>query len=338
MLKESINKLVGGNDLSEAEAMQAIYTIMEGNATHAQIGSFLTALRIKGETVQEILGCAKAMREKAVKIAPNFEYYIDTCGTGGDGANTFNISTVAAIIAASCGVPVAKHGNRSVSSRSGSADVLEALGVNINLTPEQVQQCIEETNIGFMFAPTFHKCMAHAAPARREMGIRTVFNIAGPLTNPANAKGQLTGVYSRALVAPIANVLLNLGVEHAMVVHGSDGLDELTTTGETYIAEVKDGKVKEYTVKPADFGLNIASIEDLRGGSSEDNAVIIKGILKGELGAKSDIAVLNAAAALYIGKKCDSISAGVALAKALIESGRAYAKLEEFVDFTNGLK
>ncbi len=241
MMREAIRKLVEGRNLTEQEIMQAMNCIMEGNATQAQIGSFITALRMKGETIDEITGCARVMREKAERIVPQGDYYIDTCGTGGDGANTFNISTAAAIIAAAGGVKVAKHGNRAMSSRSGSADVLEALGINIHLSPEQVGKCIETVNIGFMFAQVFHKSMKYAAGPRKELGVKTVFNILGPLTNPANAKGQVLGVFDRKLVEPMANVLLNLGTERALVVHGMDGLDEISTTCATIVSEVRDG-------------------------------------------------------------------------------------------------
>ncbi len=238
MMQSAIKKLIEGESLSEKEIIGYMNTIMDGNATPAQIGSFITALRIKGETIEEITGCARVMREKAERINPKLDYCIDTCGTGGDGTNTFNISTAAAFVAAAGGVAVAKHGNRSVSSKSGCADVLEALGVNIVLSPEQAEKCLENLGICFMFAPAFHKSMKYAAGPRKELGIRTIFNVLGPLTNPAGAKAQLLGVFDGRLTEPIASVLVNLGVERAMVIHGSDGMDEITVTGTTKVSEV----------------------------------------------------------------------------------------------------
>ncbi|HOM02696.1 MAG TPA: anthranilate phosphoribosyltransferase [Acetivibrio sp.] len=335
MLKKAISKLVEGKNLSEAEIVEALDSIMEGKATPAQIGSFITALRIKGETIEEITGCAKVMRAKADRIHPNVDYYIDTCGTGGDGTNTFNISTASAFVAAAGGVYVAKHGNRSVSSKSGSADVLEALGVNIDLDPVQVKECIEKVGIGFIYAPMFHKCMKHAAGPRKELGIRTIFNILGPLTNPSNAKGQVLGVFNPNLTEAVANVLLNLGVERAMVIHGMDGMDEITTTTSTKVSEVRSNEVVIYELHPEDYGFALASPEDLTGRDAEDNAEIIKRIFNGEKGAKRDIVVLNSAAALYVGKAASSIEEGIDLAKEIIDSGKALKKVDELVEFTN---
>ncbi|RCX12960.1 anthranilate phosphoribosyltransferase [Anaerobacterium chartisolvens] len=334
MLKSAIQKLVEGKNLSEQEAMDAMNGIMEGNATQAQIGGFITALRIKGETIEEITGCARVMRDKAERIAPRKEYFIDTCGTGGDGSNTFNISTAAAFVAAAGGVPVAKHGNRSVSSMSGSADVLEALGVNISLTAPQVAECVERAGIGFMFAPSFHKSMKYAAGPRRELGIRTIFNILGPLTNPANAKGQVLGVFDSRLTEPIANVLMNLGIERAMVIHGDDGLDEISITADTRISELKDGAVISYTISPESFGFHIASKEEILGGNAQINAEIISSIFKGDKGPKRDIVLLNASAALYVGKASDTLEEGIELSKQIIDSGRAMDKLEELKRLT----
>jgi len=308
---------------------------MEGKATPAQIGSFITALRIKGETIEEITGCAKVMRAKADKICPNVDYYIDTCGTGGDGTNTFNISTATAFVAAAGGVYVAKHGNRSVSSKSGSADVLEALGVNIDLDPVQVKECIEKVGIGFIYAPVFHKSMKHAAGPRKELGIRTIFNILGPLTNPSNAKGQVLGVFNPNLTELMANVLLNLGIERAMVIHGMDGMDEITTTTSTKVSEVRNNEVITYELFPENYGIALASPEDLTGGNAEENAQIIRRIFNGEKGPKRDIVVLNSAAALYVGKVVSSIEEGIGLAEEVIDSGKALQKLDEFVEFTN---
>ena len=281
MLKKAIQKIVEGRSLTEEEAMGAMNCIMAGEATQAQIGSFMTALRLKGETIEEITGCAKAMREKADRISPEVGYSIDTCGTGGDGSNTFNISTAAAIVAAAAGVTVAKHGNRSVSSRSGSADVLEALGVNISLSPGQVKECIEKIGIGFMFAPTFHKSMKHAAGPRKELGFRTIFNMLGPLTNPAGVKGQVLGVFHHSLTATIANVLLKLNIERAMVIHGMDGLDEISTAAPTKVCEIKDGEVLHYEINPEELGLRRASKEELAGGDAQANAMIINSIFEG---------------------------------------------------------
>lgn len=335
MLKSAIQKLIDGRNLTENEVMAAMNIIMEGEATQAQIGSFMTALRIKGETIDEITGCARVMRDKAEKITPEVDYFIDIVGTGGDCAHTFNISTAAAFVTAAGGVTVAKHGNRSVSSRCGCADVLEALGINISLGVEQVKACIEKVGMGFMFAPNFHKSMKHAAGPRRELGVRTIFNVLGPLTNPANAKGQVLGVFDENLTGPIANVLLNLGIERAMVIHGMDGLDEITNAGATKVSEVRNGKIENYEITPEMFGLSRATREDLVGGNAAENAEIIKRILNGEKGFKRDIVVMNAAAALYIGKAANSINDGIIMAQELIDSGKAMEKLNELAEFSN---
>lgn len=338
MLQSAISKLVEGKNLSEQQVMEVMNMIMNGEATPAQIAGFITALRIKGETIEEITGCAKVMRQKAESIFPKLDYYIDTCGTGGDGAHTFNISTAVAFVVAAGGVPIAKHGNRSVSSKSGSADVLEALGVNIDLSPVQVKECIEQIHIGFMFAPVFHKSMKYAAAPRRELGIRTIFNILGPLTNPASTKGQMMGVFDEKLLHPLTLVLQNLGVERAMVVHGEDGLDEITLTGKTNVCELKNDRVKEYEIDPTQYGFNLCLPEQLKGGNAQDNAQIILKILENEPGAALDIVVLNSAAALYVGKKAKSLEEGVALAREMIQSGKALEKLREFADFSHKLK
>ncbi|MCX8130167.1 MAG: anthranilate phosphoribosyltransferase [Clostridia bacterium] len=334
MIKSAIRKLAEGQDLTETEIMEAMNCIMEGEATQAQIGSFITALRIKGESIEEITGCARVMREKADRIQPDVPYYIDTCGTGGDGANTFNISTASAFVAAAGGVVVAKHGNRSISSKCGCADVLEAFGINISLTPEQVKCCIEKVGIGFMFAPAFHKSMKHAAGPRRELGIRTIFNILGPLTNPANANGQVLGVFDGRLTEPVANVLLNLGVEKAMIIHGNDGLDEITVADETMVSEVKDGKVTSYRISPEEYGIRRAAADELKGGDAQHNAKIITDIFSGEKGARRDIVLLNASAALYIGKLAGSIKDGIELAADIIDSGKAIKKINELREYT----
>ncbi len=337
MIRTAIQKLVEGKSLSNEEVMGAMNCIMDGEATQAQIGSFITALRIKGETIDEITGCARVMRDKAEKIILDLDYYIDTCGTGGDGAKTFNVSTASAFVAAAGGVHVAKHGNRSVSSRSGSADVLEALGAKIDLSPYQVKKCIEDVGIGFLFAPSFHKSMKHAAGPRRELGIRTVFNILGPLTNPAGAAGQVLGVYDGKLTELVANVLLNLGIERALVFNGNDGVDEITTTTTTKISELKDGSVKNYEFNPEQYGIKKACLDDIKGGDAGVNAEIIRNIFKGEQGPERDIVVVNSAAAFYVGKKVDSLEEGIKAAQQIIDSGLVLNKLQEFIEYTNAL-
>jgi anthranilate phosphoribosyltransferase len=337
MIQEAIKKLISPVDLTEEEVIKTMNSIMEGNATPAQIGSFITALRIKGETVEEITGCAKVMRDKAERFVPELDYFIDTCGTGGDGSNSFNISTASAIVASAGGVPVAKHGNRSVSSMTGCADVIEALGVNINITAEQAKKCIEDIGICFMFAPAFHKSMKYAAGPRKELGIRTIFNVLGPLTNPAGAKGQVMGVFDSKLTETLARVLLKLGTEKAMVVHGMDGMDEITTTTSTIVSEVKYGSVISYEIRPEDFGIKVCSKEDLRGGDAKANSEIITSIFKGEKGAKRDIVLLNSAAALYIGKKVQNIKEGIQLAGEIIDTGKASDKLQQLIAYTSKL-
>lgn len=338
MLKQYIQKIVDRNDLTENEASQAMKIIMEGEATQAQIGSFITALRMKGETVDEVVGLAKTMREKALRINPKVDFSVDTCGTGGDKSNTFNISTAAAFVAAAGGVSIAKHGNRSITSLSGSADVLESLGIRIDITPKNVEKCIERTNIGFMFAPAFHMSMKYAAAPRKELGIRTIFNVLGPLTNPASAKGQVLGVFDGKIALKMVNVLNKLGVERAMIVHGKDGLDEITLCGETEITELNNGEIKSYIIKPEEFNIKSCNKNQLVGGTADENAQIIKNILKGELGPKRDIVVLNAAAALYVGKKTSNLLEGIEKAKEIIDSGKAYAKLKEFKEFTTAIE
>lgn len=338
MLQEAIKKVAIKESLTEKEAYSAMNEIMEGKGTNSQIGAFLMGLRMKGEKVEEITGFARAIRDNAVPLKLKSDYVIDTCGTGGDGGKTFNISTAVAIIAAAAGVKIAKHGNRAVSSKSGSADVLEELGFNINLQPEEAKKCIDEKGMAFLFAQKYHSAMKNAAMPRKELGIRTVFNILGPLTNPSFVKGQILGVYDKKLTNPVAQVLLNLGCERAMVVSGGDGLDEITTTTITYVSELKDGKVMDYTINPEDFEIELASIEDIKGGSAEENGEIILEVLKGNKGPKRNIVVLNSAAALYIGKACESIKAGVKLAEKLIDSGAAYDKLKELVEYSKNVK
>lgn len=334
-MKEVLQKLILRENLDESEVMEVMNRIMDGSATQAQIAGFLTALRSKGETVEEITGCARVMREKAERIHPAVEYCIDTCGTGGDGSNTFNISTAAAFVAAAGGTAVAKHGNRAMSSRSGSADVLEALGVNIMLAPEQVKACIEQAGIGFMFAQSFHKSMKHAAGARKELGIKTVFNILGPLTNPAGAKGQVLGVFDEKLTEIMASVLRNLGAERALVVHGMDGMDEISTAAFTKVTELKDGTVKTYYLNAANYGMAGPAGAELTGGDASENAGVIRSILAGERGPRRDIVLINAAAALYTGKCTDNLAEGVRLAADMIDTGKAGKKLDELVELTN---
>ena len=336
MIKEGIKLSVEGNNLSEEQMTGAMRDIMEGNATDAQIGAFLTALRMKGETVEEITGAAKVMREKVAGIkAP--EYTVDTCGTGGDMSHTFNISTTTALIVAACGVPVAKHGNRSVSSSCGSADVLEALGIKIDLEPQKVEKCLAETGFGFMFAPLFHPAMKYAIGPRKEMGIRTVFNILGPLTNPAGAERQVLGVFSDKLTEPMAKVLGNLGVKHAFVVHGEDGLDEITNTDKTRITELKNSTIKTYFIAPEDFNLPKGRRDDLAGGNADNNALITIDILKGKTGPRRDIVLMNAAAALMAGDRADNFNQGITAAAEAIDSGAALKKLEEIKEVSNKL-
>ncbi len=337
-IQQAIQKIIEKHDLTRSEAALVMDEIMSGQATPAQIGGFLTALRMKGETTEEITGFAQTMRERAVKIYPQAPVLIDTCGTGGDCSGTFNISTAAAFVVSAAGIAVAKHGNRSVSSGSGSADVLEALDVKIDIPPQAIQKCIEEIGIGFMFAPHFHQAMKYAAPPRRELSVRTVFNILGPLTNPAGANCQLLGVYDEKLTEPMANVLLNLGTKRAMVVHGMDGLDEITVTDKTKVSEIIDGRVKNYTISPEDFGIERADIRSIKGGDSKQNARMIKEILTGKSGAKSDIVALNAGACIYLCGGADSVAKGVAQAQKIIKDGSGMKKIEEMAAFTNAVE
>jgi anthranilate phosphoribosyltransferase len=312
--------------------------IMEGQATPAQIGAFLIAFRMKGETTDEIAGCAQAMRENAVAVKPKRDALVDTCGTGGDGSGTFNISTTVAFIAAGAGLAVAKHGNRSVSSRCGSADLLQELGVKVQLSAEQAACCIDEVGIGFLFAPLFHPAMKHALPPRQEIGLRTIFNLLGPLSNPAGATRQLVGVYDPNLTETVAQVLLALGGEHAFVVHGADGLDELSVTGPNRVSQLRDGQVETFSIDPRELGLPQAKLSDLSGGSAEENAATTRALLKGEKGPKRDVILLNAAAALVAGGKAASLSDGLELAAEAVDSGAALNKLNELVEFSCSLQ
>ncbi len=336
MIKEAINLLVSGQSLTEGQAASVMQEIMNGEATPAQFGAFVTALRLKGENIDEIVGLAKTMRAKAVTVVINAPV-VDTCGTGGDGCQTFNISTAAAFVAAGAGMRVAKHGNRAMSSRCGSADVLEALGVKIDLNAEQVKRCIEEVGIGFMFAPAFHPAMKYAAAPRREIGIRTVFNILGPLTNPAGAKAQVLGVADGSLLEKMAIALQALGCRHALVVHGEDGLDEITVTGKTHICELKDDDIDNYSVSPDDLGLPKSSRDSLAGGSLDENAALLRGVLMGTPGPRQDAVLMNAAAAMLAGDRVNTLQEGVALAREAIDDSRALAKLEQLIEFSNSL-
>jgi anthranilate phosphoribosyltransferase len=336
MIREAIKMLIDNLSLSEAEMAECMKEIMEGKATDAQIGAFLTGLRIKGETIEEITGAARIMREKAITIkAP--EGVLDTCGTGGDMSHTFNISSTTAIVVSACGVPVAKHGNRSVSSQSGSADLLEALGVKIDLSPEKVETCLFETGFGFLFAPLFHPAMKYAIGPRKEMGIRTIFNILGPLTNPAGARRQLLGVFADNLTETLAMVLGNLGAIDAMVIHGEDGLDEISISDATKVSRFKDGRVENFFVAPEDFGIRRKEIDLIRGGNKEENAIITLSILKGERGPKRDIVLMNSAAALMVAGKSEDFRTALLIAADAIDSGLASGKLEEVKKISNSL-
>ena len=334
-VQEALHKVVAGRDLAEPEMISVMNQIMEGNSSAAELGAFLTALRIKGESTSEILGAARVMREKADPVHVSADIIVDTCGTGGDGGATFNISTAAAFVVAGCGITVAKHGNRAVSSRSGSADVLRALGVNIEVDKSVVEKCLKEVGIGFLFAPFLHGAMKHAAGVRKELGFRTIFNLLGPLTNPARANRQVIGVFDEMWVAPIAEVLLKLGCEHGFVVHGKDKMDEITLTHETWVCEVVAGEVKKYSIKPEDFGLSRCRLEDLAGGAPEENAALVRGILSGDSGPKSDIVCLNAAAAIVAAGKAASLKEGFDLARQSIATWAAKKKLEDLCMASN---
>ena len=335
MFLSALNSVIDGNDLTENEMVSAMTDIMEGNVTDSQLAAFLTALHIKGETVAEIVGAARVMRAKAEKLNIKATPLVDTCGTGGDKADTFNISTASALVAAGAGVNIAKHGNRAVSSRSGSADVLKCLGVNLDASLATVKRCVEKAGIGFLFAPLMHKAMKHAAGVRKELGFRTIFNLLGPLTNPANAQAQVLGVFDAKWIQPLAEVLGDLGCSHALVVHGVDGLDEITLTGDSHIAELKNGKVKTYKLDPDELGLEICFSDELKGGTPEENAKMIEGILNGEKGPKRDIVLLNSAAAIYVGGKAKSLQLAVQYAVESIDSGKAREKLNELCKISN---
>jgi anthranilate phosphoribosyltransferase len=333
----TLNQLINGQDLSFAEMQALMRQVMSGELTHAQMAAILVALRIKGESVDEIAAAASVMRELSTKVATLASpHLIDTCGTGGDGIQTFNVSTVSALVAAAAGAKVAKHGGRSVSSSCGSADVLEALGVNVNLTPAQVASAVEEIGIGFMFAPNHHSAMKHAAPVRRELGVRTLFNLLGPLTNPANAKRQIMGVFSPALTVKLAQVLQQLGSEHVLVVCGADGMDEISFTGDSHIAELKNGQVTEYTINPSQFGMPTHQLASIQIDNAEQSKAMILAVLKGELGAARDIVLLNAGAAIYVAGLADCLAAGINKAAEVIDQGLALAKLNALQQYAAG--
>ena len=332
-IKEAIRKTMDGQGLSLQESYAVANFIMGGEATDAQIAALLVALRFKGETIDEITGFAKSMREKVNVVPSSAGNLVDTCGTGGDNSGTNNISTVSAFVAAGAGCKVAKHGNRSVSSKCGSADLFKELGMNIEITPEQMGQCIDETSIGFLFAPLLHPAMKYAIGPRREMGIRTIFNILGPLTNPAGAKRQVMGVFSPDLTEPLANVLNQLGSEHVMVVHGS-GLDEITLAGETQISELKNGTVRTYNIGPEDLGLAEVTMDDLKGGEAAENAKITMSILKGEKGPKRDVVLANAGAVIYVAGMASSHNDGIRMAEESIDSGKALKVVENLKTLT----
>ncbi|MDO3379106.1 anthranilate phosphoribosyltransferase [Geoalkalibacter halelectricus] len=348
MIKDAIAQVVDGRNLSEVEMVEVMGEIMGGEATPAQIAAFITALRMKGETVAEITGAARVMRAHATPIRVgrvvdldrddinlDRESILDTCGTGGSGTKTFNVSTTVALVVAACGVKVAKHGNRSVSSACGSADVLEALGVNLDVAPSVVEKCVNEVGVGFLFAPALHGAMKHAIGPRREIGIRTIFNILGPLTNPAGANRQVLGVYRRDLVAPLARVLANLGCQRGFVVHGEDGMDEATLTGKTYVAEIDGETIREYSLAPEDFGLQRCVLADLQGGDAVVNARIVQGVLAGEPGPRRDLVLLNAALALVAADAAAGMPQALDLARHAIDSGAALACLDNLVRLTN---
>lgn len=335
MIRDLLRRVVDGHDLSEKEMIQVMTQIMNGEADPVFLSAFLTALRIKGENVSEIVGAAKVMREKTVHLSISADPILDTCGTGGDGGNTFNISTAAAFLVAGAGITVAKHGNKAVSSRSGSADVLKCLGVNINAETYTVKKCLQQVGIGFLFAPNMHPAMKNAAEVRKKLGYRTIFNILGPLTNPVGAHAQVIGVFDLRWTFTLAKVLRTLGTRHAFVVHGDDGLDEISLTASTHVSELKQGEIINYKIEPEQFDMDRCSAEELKGGTPEVNAEIIQNILKGEKGPKRDIVVLNAAAAITASGKIDKINLALAAAKNSIDSGAALQKLTDLCYVSN---
>jgi len=336
--KEALQRLLDARDLSHAEMLDIMHQVMGGELTPAQISGLLVALRIKGETVDEIAAAAEVMRELATHVAvQDRTHLIDTCGTGGDGIHTFNVSTASAFVAAAAGARVAKHGGRSVSSACGSADVLEALGVNVNLRPDQVAQCVDDIGIGFMFAPNHHSAMRHAAPVRRELGVRTLFNLLGPLTNPAGAARQIMGVFHRDLTGMLAQVLQRLGSQHVMVVHGADGMDEISFSGDTYIAELKNGEIREYVLHPAQFGLALHDMKTIQVENAAQASEVLDDVLAGKQIPARDIVLLNAGAAIYISGLAADLQQGITQAQGMIDSGAAQEKLEQLAALSQKL-
>jgi anthranilate phosphoribosyltransferase len=334
VIQELMARLLDGHDLTREQARDAMHEIMRGEATPAQIAGYLVALRAKGETADEIAGSAEAMRDHVLPVQPRRADLVDTAGTGGDGKHTLNISTAAALVAAAAGAGVAKHGNRAASSQTGSADVLEALGFELDLPPDRIARSIDELGFGFMFAQAHHPAMKHAAPVRRDLGTRTVFNVLGPLTNPARARAQVVGVYSASLVRPIAEALAQLGARRAFVVHGADGIDELSPTGPNHVCEVVDGGVRERTIDPEELGVERCSVGELAGGAPHENAELIRRVLAGEPGGRRTAVLLNAAGAIAAGGHAEDLREGLELARQAIDSGAAAARLEELVEFT----
>ena len=337
VMQQALQAVLDKQDLPSSRMQTAMNCIMQGEATPAQIAGFIIALRMKGETVEELAAAAQVMRDLSSKVEINASPIVDTCGTGGDGQKTFNISTASSIVAASAGVKIAKHGNRSVSSKSGSADVLEALGVKLELQPEQIARCVEQVGIGFMFAPMHHSCMKHAIGPRKELAVRTLFNLLGPLTNPAGAQRQVLGVFDDCWLEPLANVLKSLGTQHALVVHAQDGLDEISISSPTNVCELKQGEVNSYQISPEDFAVNTAAMKDIQVETVEESALIIKAIFAGEQGAAADIVSLNAGAAIYVAGVADSLDAGVQLAKQQLSSQSAQQTLNKLIEFTNNI-
>jgi len=333
-IQEALNDLLAYKDLSSLDMQTVMRSIMSGEASAAQIAGFMVALRMKGETVDEIAAAAQVMRDLSSKVLIDVDTLVDTCGTGGDGSSTFNVSTASALVAASAGVKIAKHGNRSVSSKCGSADVLEALGVKLDLTPEQMSACVQQVGIGFMFAPMYHGSMKHAIAPRKELGVRTIFNLLGPLTNPAGAKRQVLGVFSDEWLEPIAEVLRALSSQHVLVVHAQDGLDEFSITGPTNVCELRDGDITRYQVIPEDMGLERASLDLIKVSDVQESVAMIRALLAGEAGAAADIVALNAGAAIYVAGISTDLSAGVALAKQKLLDGEAATTLQQLVSFS----
>ncbi|MBO0613983.1 anthranilate phosphoribosyltransferase [Thiothrix fructosivorans] len=333
-LQNFIRKITENSSFSKEEMTAAMRIIMTGQATPAQIGGFLIGLRMRGETVTEISAAASVMRELSTRVEVSPEHLVDTCGTGGDSSGTFNISTASAFVAAAAGARVAKHGNRSISSKSGSADVLEAAGVNLNITPAQVAECINTLGVGFLFAQKHHSAMGHASAPRRELGVRTIFNLLGPMSNPANAPNQVLGVFDQHWVRPMAEVLKTSGSHHVMVVHAADGLDEISTAALTFVAELKDGVITEYTMQPEDVGLQQSSLDSIRVETAQESLQLIQGVFAGEQGTARDIVCLNAGAAIYVAGLADSHAAGVAKAQQVLDSGAAAVRLQQLIDLT----